>query len=172
MKSPIEMYIEADKIIIREFKHSDLNDLHTILSNPVVMQYSVHGPYTLEQTEALLTETISNYTKQFYGIYAVELKNTKKVIGFFGLSPQKINDEEDIELGYRFAEEYWGNGFATEGAIACINYAFTNLNLKRIISIIDPKNIASARVAEKAGLVSEYETNYHDFFVHIYAINK
>ena len=166
------MYIETDRIIIRKFKQSDLNDLHIILSNPTVMRYSVHGPYTLEQTETLLTETISNYQKQFYGIYAVELKETKRVIGFFGLSLQKINNEEDIELGYRFAEEFWGNGFATEGAIACINYAFTNLNLKRIISIIDPQNMGSVRVAEKAGLVSEYETNYHDFFVHVYAINK
>ncbi|MCS5708087.1 GNAT family N-acetyltransferase [Candidatus Berkiella cookevillensis] len=166
------MYIETNRITIREFKIDDLNDLYKILSNPRVMRYSVHGSYTLAQTETLLKETISSYKKQFYGIYAVELKENQKMIGFFGLSPQEINDKTEIELGYRFAEEYWGNGFATEGAIACIHYVFENLNLERIISIIDPQNIGSVRVAEKAGLVHECEANYHNFYVHVYSIHK
>ena len=77
-----------------------------------------------------------------------------------------------MELGYRFSKNHWGKGYATEAAIACLDYAFSTLGAKKLISIIEPNNIASLKVAEKAGLQLEKTTVYHNIKVFIYSIKK
>lgn len=81
-----------------------------------------------------------------------------------------INNKQEIELSYRLARSYWGQGLGSEAAQACRDYAFTQLKLKRLISIIEPRNVASIRVAEKAGLILEQKLTLHDLPVLIYAI--
>ena len=54
-----------------------------------------------------------------------------------------------VEVGWRLAREHWGQGYATEGAAACLDHGFGDLGLRQIISIIDPRNAASVRVAER-----------------------
>ena len=87
-----------------------------------------------------------------YGRYAVIEKVSNKLIGICGFIPSVLDDTIYPELSYRFAKAYWGQGLATEAACALRDYARDVLKLKEIISMIEPANVASIRVAEKVGL--------------------
>lgn len=166
------MICETNRLIIRKFTTRDLNKLHAILSDAQVMLYSLHGPYSLEQTDTFLKGTLNAYNSRGYAQYAVILKDSKELIGFCGFFNQEIDGIIEMELGYRFSIKHWGQGYASEAAIACRDYAFSTLGAKKLISIIEPNNIASIKVAEKAGLSFDKTTSYHQIPVLIYSIYR
>ena len=89
-----------------------------------------------------------------FGLWAAELLDDGRMVGFVGLSipgflPAVL---PAVEVGWRLASDVWGRGLATEGGRAGIEWGFGGLGLDRIISIIDPGNVASVRVAEKLGM--------------------
>jgi [ribosomal protein S5]-alanine N-acetyltransferase len=78
-----------------------------------------------------------------------------------------------VEVAYTIAREYWGQGLATEAAQAILQYGFEKLHLARLVSLIEPENIASQRVAGKIGMTFERrvdEGEYTPFF--IYSIER
>lgn len=85
------------------------------------------------------------------------MKDTNEFIGDCGLVKQKINNSIEVEIGYHINKKYWSKGFASEAAKACKEYGFYKLSLNKVISIIDPKNVPSIRVAEKIGFTKEKE---------------
>src|SRR4051812_40748374 len=85
-----------------------------------------------------------------FGLWAVVEKSTRDVIGYCGLSRfEDVGGQPETEVGYRLIRSAWGHGYATEAATAVRDYAFDTLSLTRLIAIIDPRNVASIRVAEK-----------------------
>jgi ribosomal-protein-alanine N-acetyltransferase len=86
------------------------------------------------------------------GLWATIHKETGKFIGRCGLLPWTIDSQQEVEVAYTIAREYWGQGLATEAARAILNYGFEKLHLLRLICLIDPENIPSQRVAEKIGM--------------------
>ena len=107
-------------------------------------------------------------------MWAVEHKASGAFIGFVGLVYQDgwTEGEHNTEVGWRLDPAYWGEGLATEGAMASVRYGLGELGLERIISIIQPENLASRRVAEKAGLTLRGETCWRDNDVVWYAIDR
>ena len=93
---------------------------------------------------------LSDYKNYGYSRLAVIFKPENRIIGFAGLKYLPKLDETDI--GFRFLPKYWGLGIATEISIEIIKYGFEVLNLRKIIGIAYPENIASCKVLEKAGL--------------------
>ena len=89
-------------------------------------------------------------------------------IGFVGLGHQ----DEWTEGGWRLGSAYWGEGFATEGAVASVRYGLEELGLERVISIIQPENAAACRVAEKAGLTLQGKTYWRGNEVVWYAVDR
>jgi RimJ/RimL family protein N-acetyltransferase len=83
-----------------------------------------------------------------------------------------VDGVEEPEIGYRLMPEFWGKGLATEAVRAWVGHCFTELDLPRVIAIIEPENGASIRVAEKAGMAFEKETWKWDRTVRIYAIAR
>lgn len=82
----------------------------------------------------------------------------RKTIGYCGLTHfSDIEGQPEIEVGYRLARAWWGQGFATEAARGVRNYAFHSLGLSRLVSLIEPSNTASLRVAAKLGMHRERE---------------
>jgi ribosomal-protein-alanine N-acetyltransferase len=102
--------------------------------------------------------------------WAVILKEAGQFIGECGISVQHIDNVEEFEIGYRFAKKYWGEGYATEAAIACQKYGTEQFSVKRYISIIEKENIRSIRVAEKGGMTLEKESVFHGIPVLIYSL--
>lgn len=132
----------------------DVDNLLYIFNDPVAMKYypSVKNK---EETIRWITWTINNYHKFGVGLWIVEEKGTGKFLGQCGIVPQKIDGEVQMEIGYLFIREEWGRGVATEAAKACLDFCFSRLKIKRVISIIDPGNQASIAVAEKLGMYKE-----------------
>jgi ribosomal-protein-alanine N-acetyltransferase len=106
------------------------------------------------------------------GLWATIYKQTGKFIGRCGLLPWTIDGQNEVEVAYTIAQEYWGQGLATEAAQAILRYGFEKLNLSRLISVIDSENIASQKVAEKIGMTFEREARDEMGPFLIYSISK
>ena len=92
-----------------------------------------------------------------FGLWATIYLENGRFIGRCGLIPQEIEGVAEVEIGYMLAKAYWVKGLATEAALAIRNYGFHKLGCSRLISLIDPQNQASMRVAAKIGLRYEKE---------------
>jgi RimJ/RimL family protein N-acetyltransferase len=88
------------------------------------------------------------------------------------LGVYQIDGRLEVEMGYWLGEKHWGNGFATEAARAVQDAALTTLGLSRLISLIDPANQGSLRVAEKNGMRYMAETSFRGRKMHVYVIEK
>ncbi|MBI5273725.1 MAG: GNAT family N-acetyltransferase [Chlamydiales bacterium] len=167
------MILETKHLILRKFKEDDLDVLASILANKEVMHFSISGPLSRDQTrEHLQKRILDHYEKYGFGLFAVVDKRDHQLIGFVGLITQNIDGEEKIELGYRLDPAYWGKGYATEAAMAVSDYAFNQLHIPQLISIIDPKNIRSLKVAERLGMYLWKKSVFHGIPVHIYALTN
>ena len=119
-------------------------------------QYFPEGVLTYEDTKEELEWHMHGHPKHSeLGLWATIHKETGKFIGRCGLLPWEIDGELEIEIAYLIDKAYWGQGLATEAAKGILHYGFEQLNLSRLICLIDPDNIASQRVAEKIGMSLE-----------------
>ena len=145
--------VETDRLVVRLFRHSDVNAMNRVFGDPEVMRFG-NGVQTSEWVRNWLCRCLENYRqKSGIGPWAVIEKSSEEAIGYCGLFYfPNVCGQPETEIGYRLARSYWGRGYATETARAVLNYAFNILRLPRLISIIDPLNVRSIRVAEKLGM--------------------
>lgn len=124
--------------------------------DPVITRYTGDPiPWdSVERVEKILEEVIFPQYKNNMGRWAVHLKHTGDFIGWCGLK----DIETEIDLGYRFLQKYWGNGYATEAAKAVLMYGINVLQLKQIAGKADLQNAASICVLKKTGL--SFKENY------------
>lgn len=162
--------IETQRLTIREFTQDDFDDFASLVADPEVMRFSLKGP--LDQQEAkkyFQSRILAHYQENGFGLWALVLKEEKTLIGFAGLITQEIEGKKKIELAYRLLPTYWGRGLASEAANAISEYAFTKLQLKDLISIIDTANHRSLLLAKRLGMNSLKKTQFHGFEVFVYA---
>lgn len=145
------MIIETERLYMREMNQSDFKSLCEILQDEKVM-YAYEGAFSDSEVHEWLDRQIVRYQKCGFGLWAVILKETDKMIGQCGLTMQPWKDDEVLEIGYLFARQYWHNGYATEAARACKKYAFEKLKASDVCSIIRDTNIASQKVAIRNGM--------------------
>ena len=145
------MILETERLILREMTTSDYNDLCEILQDKEVM-YAYEHAFSDEEVNNWLYNQFYRYKKYGFGLFAVVLKNNGKMIGNIGITMQKFGDSQVAEIGYLLNKNYWGKGYATEGAVACKNYAFDVLGLNEVYSIIRDNNFASQAVAKRNGM--------------------
>lgn len=143
---------ETDRLIIREMVPSDLDSLCKIMCDEEVMKAAYESAFSVEEVQGWLNRQLKRYEDYGFGLWAVVLKETGKMIGQCGLTLQSWNNEQLLEIGYLFQKSYWHNGYATEAAIACKKYAFTVLNANSVYSIIRDTHIASQKVAIRNGM--------------------
>ena len=163
---------QAPRLTLRHFQPDDLDVLAPILADSKVMRFSSIGQMTRSQTQALLNSILSSYQQRNYGLYAVIYRENQQLIGFCGLIMQLIDEQQEVEIGYRLAQTYWGKGLATEAATAVRDYGINTLGFNRLISIIDPNNIRSIRVAQKIGMEYEKDSVYKEILVRIYSFTN
>lgn len=163
--------ITTERLTLRKFSEGDLEDFAALMADPEVMRFSLKGPLSKDQaTEYLKTRILAHYEKYGFGLWAVIFEG--HLIGLAGLIMQTIDGQEEVEVAYRLHPRYWGKGLATEAAVAICKYAFETLAVERLISIIDPQNHRSRKVAERMGMHHWKDTVYHGFASHIYALKK
>lgn len=142
--------LETQRLILRELNPNDAENFYKLNLNPNVIKYTGNSAFKDINEAKDFLENYPDYKINGFGRWAVINKSNNEFLGWCGLKYDKNHDETDI--GFRFFEEHWNKGFATESAKACINFGFGNLNLKTIIGRAMSENIASIKVLEKIGL--------------------
>jgi RimJ/RimL family protein N-acetyltransferase len=98
------------------------------------------------------------------------LKTTGEMIGDCGIIRQHVDNEYLYEIGYHLRRDHWGEGLATEAAVACREWAFANLAVDRLISLIRPENVPSQRVAERNGMTIWKEVDWRGLRHYVYSV--
>lgn len=145
------MILETKRLILREMTQKDFVSLCKILQDENVM-YAYEGAFNKTEVQSWLDKQIENYKEYGFGLWAAVLKETGVMIGQCGLTMQNYNGSKVLEIGYHLQREYWHHGYASEAAIACKDYAFDNLNVEEVYSIIRDTNIPSQNVAKRNGM--------------------
>ena len=166
-----EVRLETERLLMRWFREDDFDQLCHISANPEVMRFLGDGkPMTAMEAWRQMATFMGHWYFRGYGIWAVEEKLTGKLVGRIGfMNPAGW---PGFELGWTLGREYWGQGFATEGARRALEYAFTEMDRDHVISLIAPENVASIRVAERLGEKVEGQTQVTGKDVLIYGIDR
>jgi RimJ/RimL family protein N-acetyltransferase len=150
--------VETERLILRHLVLDDLDDLYALYCDPDVSKYIPDMPRNYEEIREELVWHMNGHPQHpELGLWATVHKETGEFIGRCGLLPWIIEGRFEVEVAYLIGKIYWGQGFGTEAAQAILNYGFKKLNLSRLICLIDSKNLASIRVAEKIGMAFEKE---------------
>ena len=152
--------IETDRLILREMTDSDYPALAAILQDEQTM-YAYEDAFNDADTQEWLEKQRLRYQTDGFGLWAVVLKTTNEMIGQAGISWQDVDGEKVPEIGYLFNRAYWGNGYATEAAIACKEYAFDKYKFNEIFTIVRDINIPSMNVAIRNGMLIRKRTIRH-----------
>lgn len=137
---------ETKRLILRELCVSDSEHFFKLNSDPEVLKFTGDLPFSSVSDAEFFLNTYSDYQKNGFGRWAVISKESDKFLGWCGL---KLNEENLIDLGFRFFQNEWGKGYATESAKASLEYGFNNLDIKEIIGRASLDNKASIKVLEK-----------------------
>ena len=148
--------LETDRLILRHQTLTDLDSLYALYCDPEMIRYIPDAPKNYEETRSELEWHMHGHPRRpELGLWTTIEKATNSYLGRCGLLPWSIDGQEEVEVAYSIAREYWGRGFGTEAAQAILEYGFENLKLSRLVCLIDSENIASIKVAEKIGMVYE-----------------
>lgn len=174
MHEHMDKVIDTGRLVLRRFTLDDLEAYFQLCSRPEIIRYAQNSPVaSLDDARAMMhTVTFRDYATHGYGRFACVWKDTGEVIGFSGL--KYVPEISDTELGYRFLPEYWGQGLATEAGRASIEFARSDLGLKRLVALVHPGNHASARVVTKLGFAVEKQLRFSglkDVDVNVFARN-
>ena len=167
--------IETERLLLRRWRDEDTEPYARMCADPEVMRFIGDGsPLTREGSEGQISRFLRHWDERGFGLWVLEGKEGKTFIGFAGLAHQEdwTEGEHKTEVGWRLDRAFWGRGLATEAARASVDYGFETLGLERIISIIQPGNVASRRVAAKAGLTLRGESHRRNSKVVWYAVDR
>ena len=150
----MNLQIETKRLLLRPLELSDADDFFLMNDNPNVSQY-LRKPIKSKLEAIQYIQKIRNeYQNNHIARFAVELKETKQLIGFSGLKFRTTLENSHIhfyDLGYRFSEEHWHQGYATEAALAWLEYGFNTMKLSTIHACAINDNVGSNRVLKKVG---------------------
>jgi RimJ/RimL family protein N-acetyltransferase len=165
--------LETSRLLLRLWRKEDLDAYARICADPEVTRY-VSGPLSRQESEEQVSRFVRHWEERGFGLWAVEHRASGAFIGFIGLLHQHDwpIGEHKTEVGWRLDRAFWGRGLATEGAQASVRYGFEELGLEGMISIIHPENMASRRVAEKAGLALRGEVRFRGYVSVWYVIDR
>lgn len=145
---------ETGRLSFRQWNDGDKNEFRLMNADPKVME---HFPAALnnEESDRLLERIRNSMAHDGFGLWAVEKKIDGELIGFIGFDRTtfKSSFTPCIEIGWRLKKAAWGQGFATEGATACLRYGFSVLGFNEVYSFTAVVNKRSERVMQRIGLI-------------------
>lgn len=145
--------IKTERLGLRNWQTKDIAPAKKMNCNNSVMEF-FPSLWSQKQTEDFIQRMRKHFRKHEFCYFAVDELETGKFIGFIGLMHQTYTTlfTPFVDVGWRLIPEAWGKGFATEGAKACLDYAFTKLKLKEVYAIAPELNLKSQRVMGKLGM--------------------
>ena len=152
--------LRTERLILRPWRDADIDHFAALNADPVVME---HFPATQsrDETVAMVARIRQEMAKLGFSWFAVEVPGVSPFIGFIGLwapsfdAPFTSVQDPIVEVGWRLAKEYWGRGYATEGARECLRFGFEDLGLKEIVSFTATTNLPSQKVMQRLGMTHD-----------------
>jgi ribosomal-protein-alanine N-acetyltransferase len=141
--------LETERTFLRNLTPADATDFFNLNQDPEVLKYTGDLPFESIETAKLFLEQYDQYKKYGVGRLAVIHKQSNQFIGWCGL--RFAPSHHNYDIGFRFFREHWNQGYATETANACLDFAFTKRKLERVIGRTVLDNIASIVVLQKIG---------------------
>jgi ribosomal-protein-alanine N-acetyltransferase len=161
----MRVILETDRLVFRELSLDDLDFVAEMLAHPQVMFYWPH-PHTREESADWIRRSQARYARDGYGYWLALDKPSGQPIGQAGLLAQQVGEVTETGIGYVIHRPFWRQGYATEAAVACRDYAFHKLNRERVITLVRPENLGSQAVSRKIGFRPVGET-LHANLLHI-----
>ena len=149
--TPITLH--TPRLTLREWRDADVDSFAAMFDDPKVMEFLLPAP-NRAAIEAIVGRVRAHFGQHGFGWWAAELKATGQFIGFIGLShvPFEAHFTPAVEIGWRLASEHWGKGYATEGAKTALDFGFTRLGLREIVSFTVSANRRSWHVMQRIGM--------------------
>lgn len=149
--------IETPRLILRGYRDEDLGDFAAVNGDPRVHAW-LGGPIDRVASDAIAARVNTHIAEHGFGFWAAELKATGRVVGFIGLqrvAAGALPVGPAVEMGWRLAPETWGQGLASEGAKAALDWGFANLAEDEIIAFTAETNLASQGVMRRIGMIHD-----------------
>jgi len=143
--------LRTARLRLRPLTLDDLEPLHAIQSDPVHMRFYDHS-FSLDETRAWIERVHARYERDGFALLAVEDRQTGEFLGNVGPMLQRVDDADEVELGWSITPTRARQGIATEAAAACRDWVFASLQAGHVISLILPANTPSRGVAEHLGM--------------------
>lgn len=154
--------LETDRLCLRQWRKTDLKPFAQMNSSRDVMEYFTKL-LSEEESNAMVSKCQLLIDEKGWGFWAVSLKDSNTFIGFVGLhQPQQdLPFNPCVEIGWRLGKIFWGYGYATEAANACLKFAFEKLELDEVVSFTAKINKRSQRVMERLKMKNTRKSFHH-----------
>jgi ribosomal-protein-alanine N-acetyltransferase len=140
------MLYSTERLYVRLLKLSDLPEFTDLQTNPNVARYTMGKAQTPAECKADLEKVLNHYqANDGFRVWAVCLKASNELIGTVAI----ISTGDGNEIGYRFREKFWGNGYGLEATKGLIKYAFEKLNLPHLFAEVDERNPHSIAILDR-----------------------
>lgn len=164
--------LESDRLYFRNFHPEDCENMFMLNADWDVLKYTGDILFnTIAEARKFLEEyQTKTYQKYGFGRMITILKETNEIIGWCGM--KYLAEEDEVDLGFRFHKRYWNNGYGTEASLACLDFAYKELNLNEIVAYALKENIGSCRVLEKCGfkfigMKEKYDMNWRYYNIQL-----
>ena len=153
--------ISTPRLGLRRWVESDAEPFITMNSDPIVMEF-FPKLLTSEETRNMIQRIDLSFEQHGYGLFAVEKKSTEEFLGFTGFARPVFESwfTPCMEIGWRYKQQAWGNGYATEAAAACLAYGFQTLHFDKVFSFTSILNGRSEKVMKRIGLTRMAEFDH------------
>jgi RimJ/RimL family protein N-acetyltransferase len=153
---PMVETLTTARLVLRRWRDQDRIPFQRINADPRVMEFFPEV-LTAKETDEGIARVEQHFDRHGFGLYAAELIETETFIGFIGLNVPNFEAPfmPAVEIGWRLAYDYWGQGLAAEGARAAARRAFEGLRLPGLVSFTSTANLRSRRVMEKIGMIHD-----------------
>ncbi len=163
---------DTRRLIIRELAEEDIDDLYQIYQDPQIRKYIDNiDDYREIEVNKLRAYIRNVYSFYGYGLWGVFSKTTHGIIGRCGIENHQIDGREEIMLSYLLDSHHWGYGYALECCRAVLAYAHDELDIHRIVAVIEKHNTRSIHTAQNLNMTLEKEISWHDKDCFLYAIH-
>ena len=163
--------LETERLILRTYREDDLDDLHAMFSDPEHMRW-YPAPFQREETRAWLARQMARYRDPGYGLLIVEDRRSGEFLGTAGPATMPVEGVEHVEIGWHTKPGRKGEGIAPEAGAAARDWAFGNLAVDHLISLVRPENTGSNRVAQKLGMHVDREVDHKGLRHFVYRIDR
>jgi len=151
-----EVLFTTPRLVLRSWLPEDLPTFAALNADPEVMRY-LGTILTGEQADQLANDIQERFLHRGFGMLPVQRRTDGAFLGICGVNYTPWYPDE--EIGWRFAREHWGRGYATESAAAWMAWAFTEIGVGRLISVTDSPNERSIAVMKRLGMVFDHEAD-------------